>query len=302
VNAHLQRLGLPAKAETGLGRHRVNINPYPRSENPLVSLIVSSQNSDDRLGKWLDELLVKTTHPAVEVIVVLTYEKTEHLPEAIHNFPIKTIRAIDKSNYSRANYSQANNFAAKEARGEYLVFLNPGVRSVTEDWLRHFLYYGEQSDVGAVGGLLLFGDGTVEHAGIVVGEIAEAITTNEINFVMRGIKSNEDGYAGSLVCAREVSAVSKDCLMVKKSDFEAVEGFNEHLFTGFQEVDLCMRLRRENKRVIFTPRSVLLNPHSTNLELENVDFLDKMLLLDSHQIEIDKGDRYHNPNLVMEVS
>jgi GT2 family glycosyltransferase len=299
VNSHLQRLGLAAKAEPGLGRHRVNINPHPRSENPLVSLIVSSQNPDDRLGQWLDELLAKTVYPAVEVIVVLTYEKTEQLPATIHNFPVKTVRATDKSNYSRAN-----NFAAKEAAGEYLVFINPGARSVTEDWLRHFLYYGEQSDVGAVGGLLLLPDGTVEHAGIVLRSGEESSETGflqEIRFLvlpMRGSKADADGYAGSLVCAREVSAVSKDCLMVKKSNFEAVGGFNQHLFTGYQEVDLCLRLRRENKRVIFTPRSVLINPHSTSLQLENTDFLDKMLLLDSHQLTIEKGDPYHNPNIV----
>ncbi|MDY6805886.1 MAG: glycosyltransferase, partial [Cyanobacteriota bacterium] len=325
VNAHLQRLGLPAKAEPGLGRHRVNINPHPRSENPLVSLIVSSLNPDDRLGPWLNQLLSKTVYPNLEVIVVLTYEKTEQLPETIHNSRVKTISFPNNSSATSAfntaaNFSRANNFAAKEATGEYLVFLKPGVipHADTPDWLRHFLYYGEQNDVGAVGGLLLFGDNiTVEHAGIVVGEIPEAIATNEIgeiaeaiatneikncHFVMRDVKAGADGYAGSLVCAREVSAVSKDCLMVKKSEFEELGGFNEHLLTGYQEVDLCLRMRRENKRIIFTPRSVLLNPHSTNLELENADFLDKMLLLDSHQIEIDKGDPYHNPNLVIEVA
>ncbi len=286
VNAHLQRLGLPAKGEPGLGRHRVNINPLPRTENPLISLIASSQNPDDRLLGWLNDLLSKTAYPNLEIIVVLTYEKTEQLPETIHNFPVKTVRAKDKSNFARAN-----NFATKEAGGEYLVFINPGVRSITEDWLRHLLYYGEQSDVGAVGGLLIFSDGTVEHAGIILGNKEEEKEEDSSlpmpfsffpDFVMRGFKADADGYAGSLVCAREVAAISKDCLMVKKSIFEAVGGFNQHLLTGPKEVDLCLKLQRENKRIIFTPRSVLVNPHSTNLQLENIDFLDKMLLLDSH--------------------
>ncbi|NET42657.1 glycosyltransferase [Okeania sp. SIO2B3] len=281
VNSHLQRIGLAAKAEPGVGKHRININPLPRNNHPFISLIIAAPNLSENIDKWSKNLLSVSTYPKNEVILV-GGEKTENI---IENSAVKVLNLSGQFNYSRAY-----NLAAKTAQGEYFIFLNTNLEVVTEDWQRHLLYYAEQPDIGAVGGLLIFPDGIVEHAGIVLGK------SGKVDYVMRGFPSNHDGYAGSLVCAREVSAVSRDCLMVSRQNFEMVGGFNEHFFSDYQDVDLCLKLRKNGKRIVFTPRSVLINHQSEKHRQRNYDVVDYMLLLDQWQICMDLGDPYYNLN------
>ena len=281
VNTHLERIGLAAKAEPGLGRHRVNIHPLPRNNYPLISLIIAIPNISENLNQWLENLLSVSSYPENEVILI-SGNGTDNF---IQNPAVKVLSLSGKF-----NYSCAYNLAAKTAKGEYFVFLNTNLEPTVEDWQTHLLYYAEQSDIGAVGGFLVLPDGTVEDAGIVLGKLGK------VNYVMRGFATNDDGYAGSLVCAREVSAVSRKCLMVSRENFELVGGFNEHFFCDYQDVDLCLKLRKKGKRIMFTPRSILINNKLEKHRQENYDVLDYMLLLDKWQIDMDLGDPYYNVN------
>lgn len=290
VNSHLQRLGLPAKAEPGIGRHRININPLPRNQNPVISIIIAVKDTDNYLEKCLKSISFLSNYPNYEVIIVEEKTTNSKTLQPNNQLSLKHLKLE-----SPFNYSNANNLGAKSAQGEYLVFLNYSTEVVTEDWLRHLLYYAEQPEVGAVGALLLFPDQTVQHAGIVVGG------KSTVNYVMRGFPANSDGYAGSLVCAREVSAVADSCMMVKKSNFERLRGFNEHFFNSYQDVNLCLRLRKEGKRIIFTPRAVLITRESRRQQGYN-EAIDRMLLLDQSQIEIEQGDPYFNANFDLELN
>ncbi|MGD1713248.1 glycosyltransferase family 2 protein, partial [Dapis sp. BLCC M172] len=278
VNAHLERIDLAAKAEPGLGRHRVNINPLPRKNYPLISLIIATPNISESLNQWLENFLSVSSYPKNEVILI-GGNGTENL---IQNPAVKVLSLSGKFNDSRAY-----NLGAKTAQGEYFVFVNTNLEVAVNDWQRHLLYYAEQSDIGAVGGFLVFPNGTVEHAGIVLGKLGK------VNYVMRGFPTNHDGYAGSLVCAREVSAVSRDCLMVSRENFDLVGGFNEYFFSDYQDVDLCLKLRKKGKRILFTPRCVLINHESEKDKQGNYDVVDYMLLLDQWQIDMDMGDPYY---------
>ncbi|WRH68630.1 MAG: glycosyltransferase [Planktothrix sp. GU0601_MAG3] len=183
VNSHLQRLGLLAQAEAGLGRHRVNINPHPKTDYPLISLIVA--NSQDSLEKSLHNFVAHSSYPNWEMIWVEPKNSYPQVYQNLQEFPVKKIAV--SAPFKR---SKAYNLGAKQAKGEYLVFLNPNTEAITEDWLRHLLYYAEQSDVGAVGGLLLSPERTVEQAGLILGK------AGEIHTFMPDFQPNADGYAG----------------------------------------------------------------------------------------------------------
>ncbi len=191
------------------------------------------------------------------------------------------------------NFSRANNQGAIAATGEFLVFLNNDTEIVTEDWLQHLLYYAEQPEVGAVGALLIYEDRTVQHAGVALGMRGTADHT------MRGFPIGVDGYAGSLACAREVSAVTAACLMIRKSLFHEIGGFNEHFFTAYQDVDLCLRLRERGLRLICTPRALVVH-HESVSRRNYYDMIDRTLLLDQWESMIERGDPYYNPNLNLE--
>ena len=278
------RLGLAASAERGDFPHRVKITPFFRETHPRISIIIPTKDSPDILAKCLYSLFSKTTYPNFEVLCVDNDTTDARALNEMKDAPIDRILFPGKFNFSRAN-----NVARRNANGEYLVFMNNDVEVITPEWLEQMLYYAEQEDVGAVGSLLLYSNGTVQHAGVVLGCRGIA------DHLLRGAPGNSDGYAGSLSCAREVSAVTAACLMVRCSLYDEVRGFNEHFFTAYQDVDLCLKLRERNKRIIFTPRARLIH-HESISRGKYYDMVDHNLLLDLWGRVIEDGDPYYNSN------
>lgn len=113
---------------------------------------------------------------------------------------------------------------------------------------------------------------------------------------MRGFPADSDGYFGSLSCAREVSAVTAACLAMRREKFLEMGGFREAFRTIYQDLDLCLRLRAEGLRIIYTPRASLYH-HESRSRGKTYDPLDRALLLDRWGKTIAAGDPYLNRNL-----
>jgi GT2 family glycosyltransferase len=111
---------------------------------------------------------------------------------------------------------------------------------------------------------------------------------------MRGYPPDADGYAGSLACAREVSAVTGACMLVRRDLYEELGGLDVHFATHYQDVDFCLKIRRRGLRNLFTPRSVLIHYESASRGPQ-YDRLDRALLLDRWADTIARGDPYYNP-------
>lgn len=285
VNAQLNRLRLPARAVQSHLPHRLEIVPLPRTHFPKISIVIPTKDAPDLLGRCLTSLFEITSYPAFEVLLIDNSTSDEDALRIMQQFPARTISFPDPF-----NFSGANNEAARSATGEFLVFLNNDTETIQSDWLERLLYYAEQNDVGAAGGLLLYPDRTVQHAGVVLGMRGTA------DHVMRGFPADVDGYAGSLVCVREVSAVTAACMMIRKSVFDEIRGFNEHFFTIYQDLDLCLRLRERGLRIIHVPQASALHHESVSRKTY-YDVVDRMLLLDQWEPLIDSGDPYYNKNL-----
>lgn len=288
VNAHLERLQLPARAEQTPLPHRLQIVPAKRDPAPRISIIIPTRDAADVFGRCLESVFEKTSWPNFEV-VVMDNDTTDPAALALmEKFPARRLPFP-----GRFNFSRANNEGAAAATGELLVFLNNDTEVVSNDWLEHLAYYAGQPDVGAAGALLAYDDRTVQHAGVALGMRGTA------DHVMRRFPIDVDGYAGSLVCAREVSAVTGACLMIRKALFNEVGGFNPHFFTAYQDVDLCLRLRARGLRIVATPRALLFHHESVSRQ-GYYDMIDRMLLLDRWEDVIEAGDPYYNRNLDLE--
>lgn len=285
VNAHLHRSGLPAQATFSGTPHRLRIVPAKLSTPPRVSIIVPTKDAADLLERCLTSIFGKSSYSNFEVVLVDNETTDESALRVMGRFTITRIEFP-----GRFNFSRANNQGARSATGSFLVFLNNDTEIISEGWLEQLVYYAAQSDVGAVGGLLTYEDGTVQHAGVALGMRGTA------DHVMRGFPRDVDGYAGSLICAREVSAVTAACMMVRKELFEELGGFNEHFFTAYQDVDLCLRLRERGLRNIYTPGAVAVHHESVSRQ-NYYDMIDRMLLLDRWEEVIARGDPYYNRNL-----
>jgi GT2 family glycosyltransferase len=288
VNAHLERMKLPARTTRSKLPHRLSVIPATRDNYSRVSVIIPTRDAPDVFGRCLKSVFEMTSYPDFEVIV-MDNETTDPASLALmERYPVRRVVFPGPFNFSRAN-----NEGAAAATGQILAFLNNDTEIISTNWLEHLVYYAEQPKVGAAGALLAYEDQTVQHAGVVLGMRGTA------DHIMRRFPIDVDGYAGSLVCAREVSAVTGACLMIRKALFEEIGGFNSHFFTAYQDVDLCLRLRARGLRIIYTPQALLLHYESISRQ-SYYDMIDRMLLLDLWETVIEQGDPYYNRNLDLE--
>jgi GT2 family glycosyltransferase len=288
VNVHLERVKLPARAEQSQLPHRLKVIPTKRESHSRVSVIIPTRDAPDVFGRCLKSIFEKTSYSSFEVIVMDNETNDPIALDLMEKYPVRRISFPGTFNFSRAN-----NQGAAAATGKLLVFLNNDTEIISHDWLDHLAYYAEQPDVGAAGALLAYEDQTVQHAGVALGIRGTA------DHAMRRFPIDVDGYAGSLVCAREVSAVTGACLMIRKALFEETGGFNPHFFTAYQDVDFCLRLRARGLRVIYTPQALLLH-HESLSRRSYYDMVDRMLFLDRWESIIEQGDPYYNRNLDLE--
>jgi hypothetical protein len=200
----------------------------------------------------------------------------------------------------RFNRSLLNNKAVAAARGEYLCFVPDDVEAVTQDWL--FEMYGRmaESTTGAVGALVSWPNGVVQHAGIVLGprfSSCHAFTDRMIG---------DPGYGDLLSAAHECSAVTDTVLLVRREHYSMVGGLDETAFPlHFGEIDLCLKLRARGQRIVVTPHAQFKRRASapSGAELHPDDdsgFARELRLLRMRWGEVLINDPYYNPLLTLE--
>jgi O-antigen biosynthesis protein len=167
--------------------------------------------------------------------------------------------------------------------------LNNDTEIVQVDWLEHLLFYAHMSDVGAAGALLTYEDGTIQHAGIILGPRGTA------DHIMRGFPGDADGYMGSLACTREVSAVTAAALLVNRRKYKRVGGLSERFRRHYDDLDFCLRLRERGLRNLCVSTARLVH-HESRSRGTKYDYTDRILLLDRWESVIDGGDPYYSPN------
>ena len=196
--------------------------------------------------------------------------------------------------------SALNNFGVSHAKGEYLVLMNNDIEMITEDWLEEMLGTCQRREVGVVGAKLYYPDDTVQHAGIVVGIGGNARGIGQNMFM--GLQRARSGYLHKASLAMDYSAVTAACLMVKRSIYEAVGGFEEKLAVAFNDVDFCLKVRKEGYLVVYQPRVEAYHYESKSRGSEDspekvARFGREIEYMRNHWIGILKnGDPYYNPN------
>ena len=296
VREHYQRLGIDAKVEMterpGWYRSHVKVQG-----NPLISVIIPNKDHTDDLELCLFSMTRKSTYRNYEILIVENNSEKEETFEYYKKLPDRYPKARVLTWEKEFNYSAINNFAAKEAKGEYLLFLNNDVEILTPDWMEEMLQNCQQEDVAAVGAKLYYPDDTIQHAGVVLGLGGIA------GHIMCRASREDPGYFGRMISVQEISAVTAACMMVKKSDFDTVGGLDETFQVAFNDIDLCMKFRAAGKKIIFTPYAELYHYESKSRGLE--DTPEKQFRFDKEvkrfqekwAQQLEMGDPYYSPNL-----
>jgi GT2 family glycosyltransferase len=284
VRAHLDRIGLKREVfPHSTYAHRTVIKPIKGSESVRVSIVIPSKNHPEHIGRCLRSIFERTTYKNLEVIVVDNGTTDSEALRILRDYPVKVVPYDEKFNYSKAN-----NLGVACSTGEVIVLLNNDTEVLTEDWIEVLLANLAQEDVGAVGAMLVYPDMSIQHAGIVLGPRGTA------DHVMRGFPWQSDGYSGSLSCVREVSGVTGACLMTRKETYIDIGGLVEHFGTHYQDVDFCLRIRAQGKRILHVPDARLIHYEGASRGGE-YDLLDRLLLQDTWAKELVDGDPYFNP-------
>lgn len=270
--------------------------PHPA---PLVSLLIPTRNELEILRRCLDSIREKTSYPAYEIIVLDNQsDEAETLAcfESLQEQPGIRVIAYDHP----FNYSAINNFGARQARGEILGLVNNDIEVIEPDWLTEMVSQALRPGIGCVGARLLYGNGTIQHAGIVLGIGGVAGHSH------KGLESSAPGYFARPHLVQNVSAVTGACLVVRREIYERVGGLDqENLAIAFNDVDFCLKVRALGLRNLYTPYAVLYHHESASRGAEDnqekqarfkaeVNFMKKKwqdLLLD---------DPFYSPNLSLE--
>lgn len=221
------------------GVHRL-IPPRPERW-PKASLIVSARENLMLLPACVESILERTRYPDYEILLAVPVDAETAL--AMPTDPRIEIVAGPPG----ANFAALNNHAANRAGGEILCFLHTDTEVISPDWLEEMAGHALRRTIGAVGAKLLYGDGSLQHAGLVLG-IAGGVGT-----AFQGLPAE-----GHSCFARYYSAVSGACLAVRRELYEAVEGFDAtHLGTRYHDVDFCLKLRERGYFNYWTPNATL---------------------------------------------
>jgi GT2 family glycosyltransferase len=220
----------------------------------LVSVIIPTRDRADVLGKCLGGLLVATDYPALEVIVAdndSCEAATFRLFDRLASDPRVRILPCP----GPFNYSAINNKAIAESRGEILLLLNNDVLIRRADWLTNMVAQAVRPEVGAVGARLLYENGTIQHAGVILGVGAIEPVAGH---VYERAAADAPGHLNHLRVARNTSAVTAACLAMRRTVFDEVGGFDEHhLPVAFNDVDLCLKVGQRGYQIICTPQAEL---------------------------------------------
>jgi glycosyltransferase involved in cell wall biosynthesis len=252
IRSHLERRGTLARVEPAPLAPSFNRVVYALpGERPLVSVIVPTRDRADLLARCADGVLTRTDYEPIELIIV---DNDSREPETLkllsrlkQDARVRIIRHGDGF-----NYAAMNNRAVREARGEVVVLLNNDVNVLSSVWLEEMVSHALRPEVGAVGAKLLYPDGRVQHAGIVLG------VGHGAGHLFHLSSGHELGYFSFLVLNRQASAVTAACMAVRRSIYLEAGGLDEvNLPVAFNDVDFCLRLSERGYAVVWTPYAEL---------------------------------------------
>jgi O-antigen biosynthesis protein len=284
IEAALVRRGLPGKVESqrpGLYGVRYRV----RGE-PLVSIVMPTRDKPALLRACVESLERRTRWARWELIVVDNGSKD---PKALAYLETLARRHRVLRDERPFNWSALNNRAVREARGEHLLFMNNDMEVIAPDWMEALLEHSQRPDVGAVGARLLYPDGRVQHAGVVLGIGSAA------GHAFKYLPDGDPGYGSLAHAIRDVSAVTGACMMVPRGRFEEVGGFEERMPVAYNDIDFCLKLRRAGHLIVYTPFATLYHHESATRRYEHPAD-DEVLLKVRWRDEL-LHDPYYSPHL-----
>ncbi len=297
ISEHLSRNGILGSVEI-LENQMYRVKYDLPTNNPLVSIIIPTKNNKKLLKKCINSILEKTNYSNYEILIVNNNSDDEstlnYLEKIKQNDNIRVL--VDKREF---NFSAINNNAVENIKGELICFLNDDTEVISHNWLTEMLSIALQPGVGVVGARLWYPNNTLQHGGIVLG--IGGIGSHAHKFLDKG----EHGYFNRAELIQEFSAVTAACMLIPKKIFKQVGGFNEtSLAISFNDVDLCLKIRVLNYRVVWTPFAELYHHESVSRGTDDTEeisprFQSEIEFMNKTWANWIQNDPAYSPNLTL---
>lgn len=262
--------------------------PIYNTQNKKASIIIPFKDQTDVTKTCVESILKKTEYTNYEIILInnnSSDEKTFKFTDKIRKN--KKVRVYDYLN--PFNWSKINNFGAKVASGDVLIFLNNDTEVISEKWLGLLIGDAIQKRVGVVGAKLFYPDNTIQHAGVVIG-------LNSLAAHLFAGNSENDIPDLYKLYRRNVSSVTGACLAIEKNLFYKINGFNERFEVSFSDVEICLRLLEMGYDNIFNPDATLYHHEMKTRSNKEFREIDRLLGYSAFSFYFKNGDPFFNTN------
>lgn len=295
ISEHFQRTGVDAQVLPVQSGYRAKYAlPTPA---PRVSIVILTRNGLEYLRCCIESIFEHTDYPDWEVVIVDNGSDDPACLDYLASINAKHSQVTVIRDDSVFNFSALNNLGVEQASGEVIALLNNDVEVIEADWLRELTAIACQPDVGAVGPKLLYPNGTVQHAGVVLGLGGAAGHVHQLR------TPDDPGYIGRAGLINEFSALTGACLVVEKALYWAVGGLDSEQFAvAFNDVDFCLKLKAQGYHNVFTPHTLLYHHESVSRGYEDTSDKKARFAVEKQRL-INKWPDYlahdpcYNPNL-----
>ncbi|MBS1270163.1 MAG: UDP-Glc:alpha-D-GlcNAc-diphosphoundecaprenol beta-1,3-glucosyltransferase WfgD [Gammaproteobacteria bacterium] len=296
LRAATERRGINATVEDAGMPHFFRVK-RDVGNKPLVSIVVPFRDKSGLLKNCMHSVLEKTTYESFEIIGISNDSYSSYTNKEMNRLERMDNRIRFREMNGGFNFSKLINYGVAECNGEHIVLLNNDIEIVTPDWIEAFLEHSQREEVAAVGGKLYFPNNTVQHAGIAIGLGGYA------GHLHKNFRADAPGYFNRLGIVQNVSAVTGALMMVERSKYRDLGGFDEEEFSiAYNDVDFCLRGREAGYLNVFTPYVEAYHRESASRGYEETPEKKKRFsreqdnLLARHGEAIRRGDPYYNPN------
>jgi GT2 family glycosyltransferase len=283
------------------GRHLVR---YRLKGEPLISIIIPTRDLSYDLDKTINSIHHKSSYKNYEIVVVDNNSVDEKTFETFDKWQ-RMLGSRFKVRECREafNFSRLVNLGVSNSDGEIILLLNNDMELIgPSDWLEDMAAYAQRQSIACVGAELLYPDNTIQHAGVILGISPDPRTPGVAGHAFKYLPADHPGYFDRLRIVSNWAAVTGACLMVRRSLWDEVGGFDESLAVAFNDTDFCLKLLAKGYRHVVLPHVRFYHHESKSRGYE--DTVDKQIRF---KREIDTmrerwssildNDPYYNPQL-----
>ncbi len=279
---------------------------------PSVTLVIPTRDALKLLKKCIDTFLELTDYPGQVRLIILNnqsqkqetlnyFSSIEGLGEQKIGCGTATVEVLDYA--YPFNYASINNFGIKNSSSDVVGLVNNDIEILHPEWLCNMVSLLMRQDTGIVGAKLLWPNGMVQHGGVIGGQF-----DGLAGHVGNQLQDDDLGYLNNNQITQRFSMVTAACLLIRSEDYWRVSGLNERDFpVGFNDVDLCLKVRALDKAVVWTPEAKLIHAESATRGKDNVPEKAARAQREMHNLRqrwnhVLNNDPAYNPNLSLNLA